>query len=89
MLSVRDDAPFSRKDIVSYLDDSKVDTRMLFAGNVVKHPAYKDKPYLISGTLHKSDFVMNSGFWIGVSPVVTPPMREYVAQKIMEFCKTK
>ena len=89
MLSVKEDAPFTRNEIVQFLEENKIGSRMLFGGNLVRQPAYKDKPFKISGTLHKSDFVMNSGFWIGVSPVVTPPMREYVAQKIMEFCEAK
>ena len=89
MLSVKEDAPFTRNELVQYLEENKIGSRMLFGGNLTRQPAYKDKVWRISETLHKSDFVMNSGFWIGVSPVVTPPMREYVAEKIMEFCKSK
>ena len=87
MLSVRDDAPFSRSDLVPFLEENRIGSRMLFAGNAVKHPAYQDIEHIVSGTLHKSDFVMNNGFWIGVSPVVTNKMREYVMSKFLDFCK--
>jgi CDP-6-deoxy-D-xylo-4-hexulose-3-dehydrase len=87
MLSVREDSPFTRNEIVRYLEENKIGSRMLFGGNLTKQPAYIGKEWSVSGTLHKSDFVMENGFWIGVSPVVTPKMREYVATKILEFCK--
>jgi CDP-6-deoxy-D-xylo-4-hexulose-3-dehydrase len=87
MLSVKEDSPFTRNEIVRYLEENKIGSRMLFGGNLTKQPAYIGKEWSVSGTLHKSDFVMENGFWIGVSPVVTPKMREYVATKILEFCK--
>lgn len=85
MISVKENAPFTRNELVQYLEENKIGSRMLFGGNLTKQPAYLNQEWRISGTLHKSDFVMNNGFWIGVSPVVTPPMREYVAEKILEF----
>jgi len=85
LMSVREDAPFSRKDAVVYLEENKIGTRMLFAGNLLKHPAYKDIKHRVSNTLHKTDFAMNQSFWIGVAPVVTPLMREYVVQKLFDF----
>lgn len=89
MLTVKDKAPFTRNDLVQYLENNKIGTRMLFAGNLTKHPAYQDVKYRISDTLTKTDIVTNSGFWLGVSPVVTPPMRNYVVEKISEFIKSK
>lgn len=85
MLTVRDKSPFTRNELVEYLEKNKIGSRMLFGGNLIKHPAYSGVKYRVSGTLHKSDAVMNNGFWIGVSPIVTPQMREYVVEKFYEF----
>lgn len=87
VVSVRDTAPFTRAELVRYLDENKIDTRMLFAGNLTRHPAYKDAKYRISGTLRKTDFVTNNTFWIGIAPVVTRPMQEYVVEKVSDFLK--
>lgn len=89
MLTVKDKAPFTRNELVQYLEKNKIGTRMLFAGNLTKHPAYQDVKYRISDTLTKTDITMNSGLWLGVSPVVTPPMRNYVVEKFSEFIKSK
>jgi len=87
MLTVKDKAPFSRRDIVTFLEQNKIGSRMLFAGNLTKHPAYQDVKYRISDTLVKTDRVMENGFWIGVYQGITEQMREYVVEKFMEFCK--
>ena len=89
MLTVRDKSPFSRRELVSFLEENRIGSRMLFAGNLAKQPAYQDVNYRISGTLHKTDRVMNNGFWIGVYQGITPPMREYVAGKMKEFIDEK
>jgi CDP-6-deoxy-D-xylo-4-hexulose-3-dehydrase len=65
---VKDSAPFTRNDIVGYLEQNKIATRMLFGGNLTKQPAYKDIKYRICGSLENTDIVMNSLFWIGVYP---------------------
>ena len=88
-LTVRDNAPFSRSDIVTFLENNRIGTRMLFAGNLTKQPAYANAHYRVSGALKKTDTIMNNTFWMGVSPVVTPLMREYVVEKMMEFIKSK
>lgn len=88
-MTVRDSAPFTRHDLVTYLEESKIGTRMLFAGNLLKQPAYADIKCRVSGSLKKTDIVMNSTFWMGVAPIITPPMREYVVEKMREFIKKK
>ena len=87
LISVKDKAPFTRAELLAFLDSSKIDTRMLFAGNLTRHPAYKDTKYRISETLTKSDFVAEHTFWIGVAPIISRPMQEYVVEKISEFMK--
>ena len=86
-ISIKEKSPFTRTDLISFLDQNKIDSRMLFAGNIVRHPAYADIRHRVSGTLHKSDFVTKNTFWIGVAPVVTRPMQNYVVEKFAEFMK--
>ena len=87
MLTVKENAPFSRRDIMTFLEEGKIGSRTLFAGNLTKHPAYQDVKYRISDTLVKTDRIMRDGFWIGVYQGITEQMREYVVEKFMEFCK--
>ncbi len=89
VLTVRDDAPFSRAQIVEYLEEKKIATRMVFAGNIVRQPAYRDAPKRVVGKLTGSDTIMRQTFWFGVYPGITPPMREYVAGCIDQFIKEK
>ncbi len=95
LMIVREDAPFTRDAIVRHLESRKIQTRMLFAGNMVRQPALTSllarsaeeqlpPPYRVSGTLETTDAIMNRGFWVGVYPGLTPPMREYVAAEVRE-----
>jgi CDP-6-deoxy-D-xylo-4-hexulose-3-dehydrase len=77
---LRAEAPFSRKDLINYLDDRKIGTRLLFGGNLTRQPAYKDVRYRKVGTLENSDLVMNQLFWIGVFPGLTRPMLDYMVE---------
>jgi CDP-6-deoxy-D-xylo-4-hexulose-3-dehydrase len=88
-MTVREDAPFTRLELVTWLEEQKIGTRMLFGGNLTRQPAYQDVKYRVSGALKKSDTVAENTFWMGVAPIITRPMQEYVADKMMEFTKTK
>ena len=79
-LLLREEAPFSRKDLINYLDDRKIGTRLLFGGNLTRQPAYKDVHYRKVGSLKNSDIVMNQLFWIGVFPGLTGPMLDYMIE---------
>jgi len=68
LISVRKDAGFTREDLVDFLEKNKIATRMLFAGNITKQPAYQQVHYRIAGGLPNTDFIMNNTFWIGVYP---------------------
>lgn len=85
MLTVREKAPFSRRDLIVYLEEQMIGTRMLFAGNLIRQPAYKNVKHRVSGTMKCADEVMQRGFWMGVFPGITPSMREYVVEKMFEF----
>ena len=88
MLCVRDNAPFSRLDIVNFLQANKIETRSLFAGNLLKHPAYLKIKHRVVGKLKNTDKIMNDGFWVGVYPGISPGMIKYVADKFDEFLAT-
>jgi CDP-6-deoxy-D-xylo-4-hexulose-3-dehydrase len=79
-IAVRPEAPFSRNQVTRYLEEHKIATRLLFGGNLVRQPAYKDSPRRVIGSLKNSDFVMNQVFWIGVYPGITPAMLDYTLE---------
>lgn len=87
MLVVRDNAPFGRLDIVNFLQANKIETRSLFAGNLLKHPAYLKIKHRVVGNLKNTDKIMENGFWIGVYPGITAEMIQYVISKFEEFCQ--
>jgi CDP-4-dehydro-6-deoxyglucose reductase, E1 len=68
----------SRNQITKYLEQHKISTRLIFAGNLIRQPAYKDVPRRVIGDLSNSDFVMNQTFWIGVYPGLGPAQIDYI-----------
>ena len=84
-ITLRKNAPVSRVDLLTYLDQEKVGTRLLFAGNLTRQPYMLGKTYRISGELTNSDVVMNDTFWIGVQPALTQEMLDYSASKIETY----
>ena len=73
MMTVKESAPFSRNQLVRHLEENKIQTRMLFAGNLTKHPCFDEmrnsqKGFRISGELVNTDLIMNNSFWVGVYP---------------------
>lgn len=90
LITVKKDAGFTRTDLTRFLESNKVQTRNLFAGNLLKHPAFnqykKDVDYRVSGTMEVTDQIMNDTFWIGVYPGMTDEKLQYMADCIKEFC---
>jgi len=84
---VRENAPFTRNDIVAYLEKNKIATRMLFGGNLTKQPAYEGIKYRVLDTLENTDTVMNRLFWIGVYPGMTAHMVNYILLGFDTFIK--
>ena len=82
-LAVRPEAPFTRNQVVRYLEEHKIATRLLFGGNMLRQPAYCDGSvqYQVVGELINSDFVMNHVFWIGVYPGLSQEMLEYILER--------
>ncbi|KPQ39979.1 MAG: CDP-6-deoxy-D-xylo-4-hexulose-3-dehydrase RfbH [Phormidium sp. OSCR] len=86
-ISVRNTAPFSRRDLISHLEHRRIATRLLFGGNILRQPAYTDLNYRIVGELKNTDFVMNQTFWIGVYPGLNSQMLDYVVESFYDFAK--
>lgn len=82
---VKDDAPFTRDDLVSYLEKNKIATRMLFGGNLIRQPAYLDIEYRSPQYLKNTDIVMNNLLWIGVYPGIDDDKMNYVREVIGTF----
>ena len=81
-ITLKDNCPVSRLDLLTYLDQNKVGTRLLFAGNLTRQPYMVGALYRVSGNLKNTDRIMNNTFWIGVQPALTPDMLEFAARKI-------
>jgi CDP-6-deoxy-D-xylo-4-hexulose-3-dehydrase len=77
---VKDGSPLSRNDLVRRLNEVGIGTRLLFAGNLLRQPAFLDIPHRIVGELTNTDAVMNQVFWIGVWPGLTQEMLDYVIE---------
>ena len=84
-ITLRAKTPFNRLDLLTYLDQNKIGTRLLFAGNVVRQPYFKDKLYRVVGLLKNTDTIMNNTFWVGVYPGLNTDMLDYMVDKIGLF----
>lgn len=80
--------PVNREDLLRFLDSKKIGTRLMFAGNVLKQPAYKDVDFRVVGDLTNTDIVMMRTFWVGVYPGLTEPMLDYIVENIVEFIQS-
>lgn len=85
VITLTEDAKFGRGELIQFLNDRKIGTRLLFAGNLLRHPAYKNENYRVSGELTNSDIITERTFWIGVFPGITTEMIDYVTDSIREF----
>ncbi len=79
-LAVRHDAPFTRNQAIAFLDQRKIATRLLFAGNLLRQPAYQDTKHRVVGALQNTDFIMNQVFWVGVFPGINREMIHYMLE---------
>lgn len=86
-ITLREDAPFLRSDIIDFLESKKIATRLLFGGNLIKQPAYADLPFRIVDDIPNSDRIMTDTFWIGLYPGISGDMLEYVVDSFWEFIK--
>lgn len=86
-ITLRKSLPFTRHQLVTYLEKRKVGTRLLFGGNLLRQPAFKNITYRISDKLFNSDVITESTFWIGVHPGLTDEMIDYVLNVFADFMR--
>lgn len=89
ILTIREDTAFSKNELVNYLEENKIATRQLFAGNITRQPYFEDIKYRIHGSLKNTDTIMNNTFWIGVYPGLNTEMIDYMITHIGKFIDKK
>ena len=89
VLSVREDAPFTRDELVRHLEQHRIATRLLFAGNLLRQPAYEGIVSRQVGNLEVADFIAKSTFWIGVFPGLSWSMIEYMIATVRGFVQSR
>lgn len=89
MMTVKENSDFSRNEITNFLEQHNIQTRTLFAGNIIRHPAFNalkiDKDYKVIGSLKVTDKIMNDSFWVGVYPGMNDESIDYIIFKVKEF----
>lgn len=91
-LAIRPGSPLAREDLLRFLNERRVATRLLFAGNLLRQPAYRERRYRTVGELPVTDFVMNEMFWLGVFPGLSEPALDYMVESLrdgVEHCADK
>ncbi|OXT09506.1 lipopolysaccharide biosynthesis protein RfbH [Thermoanaerobacterium thermosaccharolyticum] len=89
ILTIKENAPFNRNELINYLEKNKIGTRLLFAGNILRQPAFtnNDIEYKIIDNLKNTDIIMERTFWIGVWPGIDEKMAQYIIDVIKKFIK--
>jgi CDP-6-deoxy-D-xylo-4-hexulose-3-dehydrase len=84
-ITIKDNSPVSRDDVVKFLNEKQIGTRLLFGGNLLRQPAFIDAPYRKVGSLESTDTVMRNTFWVGVWPGLTDEMLSYISRSLKEI----
>lgn len=88
LISIKPESGVKRNDVTKYIEEHNIQTRLLFSGNLIKHPCFDQirdtDAYRVLGNLENTEFVMNHSFWVGVYPGMTDRMIDYMAQIICE-----
>jgi len=87
-IGVKEGAPFTRDQLTRALEAKKIGTRLVFAGNLLRQPAYEGWEYRVVGEMKNTDYVMNNVFWVGVFPGLTEPMLDFIVETATEFVGT-
>ena len=92
LITLRDECSKDRSEVIGYLEEQNIQTRLLFSGNLVKHPCFeeyqKGVDYRVVGGLHNTDIVMNRSFWLGVYPGMSKEMLDYTADSLMDILQS-
>ncbi len=86
-ITIRDGSPFTRADLIHHLEEKKIGTRLLFAGNLIRQPYMRGRQYRVVGELTGADRVMNQSLWLGVYPGLSTPMITYVLEQIHQLAR--
>lgn len=84
-ITLKDEAGVNRVDLLRYLDENRIGSRLLFAGNLIRQPNFEGVEYRVVGELKNTDKTMNDTFWIGLFPALGKEHFDYVAEKLEEF----
>jgi len=87
ILTLRDGAPFTRVELAKHLDAAMIETRGLFAGNILRQPGYLTIPHRVAGGLENTDYIMDNTLFLGVYPGLTPAKIDYVTDTIKNFAR--
>jgi CDP-4-dehydro-6-deoxyglucose reductase, E1 len=85
LLQVRPDSPVSRSAIIEYLESRRIGTRLLFGGNLVRQPAYRDRHFRMIGNLPYTEAVMHHAFWVGVWPGLSEAHLDWIVAALFEI----
>ena len=84
-MTLKEETGFSRLDLINFLDQSKIGTRLLFAGNLTRQPYFEEVEYRVHGDLTNTDIIMNQTFWTGIYPGLSEEHLDFVSAKLEEF----
>jgi CDP-4-dehydro-6-deoxyglucose reductase, E1 len=85
VISVKENSKFTRNQLTGFLEENHIETRNLFSGNLLRHPAFEEVNYRVVGTLENTDYIMNNTFFIGAYPGMTDEKINYIIKKFNEF----
>ena len=84
-ITLKESSGTQRVDLIKFLDQNKIGTRLLFAGNLINQPYFENVTYRVSGSLKNTDKTMNQTFWVGVQPSIGKDQYDFIAAKLEEF----
>jgi CDP-6-deoxy-D-xylo-4-hexulose-3-dehydrase len=84
-ITVKSTSGVNRLDLIKYLDQNKIGTRLLFAGNLIRQPYFKNIEYRVVGELVNTDVTMSQTLWLGIYPGIGKEQLDYIAEKMEEF----
>lgn len=84
-VTIKNSSGVNRVDLLKYLDQFKIGTRLLFAGNLIRQPYFENLPHRVVGSLENTDQTMNQTFWLGVQPTLGQEQYDFIAEKLEEF----